>query len=463
MRDVIVSAFLIGLVPACIRKPFVGMLLFSLLAYMRLQDLTWGFARYQRWSYWIAIATLIGYFVQRKRTPFMVPDARTWIMVALVVISALSMVLATKTSPEEWRAYIEYCKIVGVALFTTGLLRNRERLRILIWVIALSLGFYGVKSALHGLLSGGALEIRQGPGGLIFDRNDFALALCMAIPMLLHLGTSEKRDILRRTVMVMAPLTALTIVFTHSRGGFVALGATALVMIWRSRNRVAGLTVCGLIAVGALLLAPKSYVDRLKTMSDYASDASAMGRIKAWFVAGRMIADNPILGVGFGNFEEYYFDYDPKAEVFFSKGGTEGRVAHNSYLQIWAECGTLAFGLYMLMIGLTLWDTWRIRNAARRRYHSSWIISYANMFEASMLAFVVGGVFLNRAHFDLLYHLVAMEVAFGHIARRAMADESAYPQRAAGRGTLRIDQGTGFARRRSLGGFRNSPALPGRV
>ena len=50
MRDIIVSLLLVSLLPACYRRPFVGLCVFSWLAYMRVQDLTWGFARGIRWS-----------------------------------------------------------------------------------------------------------------------------------------------------------------------------------------------------------------------------------------------------------------------------------------------------------------------------------------------------------------------------------------------------------------------------
>ena len=50
MRDLIVSLVVLSAFPATFRRPLVGLLMFSLLAYMRLQDLAWGFARFQRWS-----------------------------------------------------------------------------------------------------------------------------------------------------------------------------------------------------------------------------------------------------------------------------------------------------------------------------------------------------------------------------------------------------------------------------
>ncbi len=168
-----------------------------------------------------------------------------------------------------------------------------------------------------------------------------------------------------------------------------------------------------------------------------------------------MIVSKPLLGVGFNKFQQEYVGYDPKRGVAADGNPkAEGtRVAHNSYLQIWAECGTPAFMLYLLLIVLTFRDLAIVRREAERRYHSSWILSYANMFEAGMVAFVVGATFLNRAQFDLFYHYVAIVIVFGKVAREAMAEQ---PERVTGtaeRGSLVLARSSGFGGPRAQGGF----------
>ena len=106
---------------------------------------------------------------------------------------------------------------------------------------------------------------------------------------------------------------------------------------------------------------------------------------------------------------------------------------------------------------------WRIRKEARRRYHASWILSYCNMFEAVLLTFLVGSTFLNRAHFDLIYHYVAIVLVFGLVAREEMAKDGLYPARGGTdrRGPLLAVERGGFDRRqRPLRGFRNTSLAP---
>lgn len=463
MRDLIVSFFILFSLPVCFRRPFIGLLVFTLLAYMRIQDLTWGFARFQRWSYFVALVTMAGFVMGRRSQRFMLPDLRNWLMIALVVLVGASIVASRFLSPRDLEGFVEFGKIIGVALFTTGVVKNREYLRILLWVIALSFGFYGVKNGLAFLLSGGSLVIIQGPGGMLSDNNDFALALVMGIPLLLYLGLAESRPILRRTTLAMIPLMVLTIVATHSRGAFLALGVTAVLIVWRSRNRVAGFSMLFLILVAGTIALPASYKERIATIGSYEQDSSARGRLEAWKVAGRMIASNPLLGVGFAKFQQNYRDYDPNAALPSSGAEHEvgTRVAHNSYFQIWAEVGTPAFLIYLTLMALTFVDLSRVRREALRRYHSSWILSYTTMLEASMLGFVVGSFFLNRAQFDLFYHFVAIVIVFGHVARETMADTQSYPERGSARGGLALAPAGGFGAKVRRDAFEKTPRQSG--
>jgi probable O-glycosylation ligase (exosortase A-associated) len=462
VRDVIVTLIVLGALPYCFKRPVIGLLFFSVLAYMRLQDLAWGFARGQRWSFYVAIVTFAGWVSSReKHAPII--ELRMMMMLTLAALVGLGLFFARGPSAVDPTRYVEYVKIVFIAIFTTSVIRTREHLRMLVWVIAMCFAFYGVKSGAAGIVKLGNVFIKRGPGGMLEDNNDFALALAMSVPLLVHLGTSEQRAILRKGLFVMIPLTMITVVLTRSRGGTLSMGMMSAVLIWRSRNRLLGVIVA-IFAAGALVaLAPAEYIERIKSIKDYETEGSAASRLKAWRVAGRMIEDNPITGVGFRRFQMNYLTYEPNPSPDQLAG--EGTiVAHNSYLQIWAECGTPAFLLYMGLLFLSLFDIWRVRALAKARYHSSWILSYCTMFEAVLLTFMLGSIFLNRAHFDLIYHYFAIVLVFGRVARQEMNSERRYPLHPGSRhsrGSLVAVERSGFGRKPRLArGFRRHALGP---
>ncbi|MCK6446300.1 MAG: putative O-glycosylation ligase, exosortase A system-associated [Planctomycetes bacterium] len=457
MRDLIFASVILFLLPVVYRRPFIGLLVFSWLAYMRPQDLCWGFARPQRWSFLVAVVTMAGYF-SRPRKEFYRRDLRCTILMALVVVVGLSVLAGREYSSDQFNRYVEFAKVVGVSLFTTTLVSTPERLRVLVWVIAMSFGFYGVKVGLGGVLSGGNMEVLRGPGGMLEDNNDFSLALCMSLPLLIHIGSSEKRPVLRRGVWMIVPLTILTVIMTRSRGGFLSLCICLAVITWRSRNRFLGFSLAGVAALVTFLVLPDSVFERLGTLQNVEQDGSAMGRIAAWKTAIRMASDNPVLGVGFQMFRRHYSEYASSAAEYV-------RVAHNSYLQVWAETGTISLCLYLFLIFYSLWRVWALRRDALRYFNTSWIINYATMFEAALCAFVLGSTFLNRFAFDLFYHYVGIIVAFEGIAYREMARlELRVPTDGGDPLTadipVREERKRGFGRLVRKGGFRNRKLLP---
>jgi probable O-glycosylation ligase (exosortase A-associated) len=416
VRDLVFSLIIFGLLPVSFRRPLIGLLTFSWLAYMRTQDLTWGFARHQRWSFLVAIVMAAGFFAQKRERLF-VKDPRMFAMLGLLACFGLSVLFSDGLDSFMVKRYVEYAKIVLISMFTTAVVTKKAHLRVLVWVIALSFGFYGIKIGLAGVLSLGRVQVLQGPGGMLFDNNDFSLALCMAIPLLIHIGRTETDKSLRRGIWLATPLTALTVIMTTSRGGFLSLCSVIFMLVLRSRNRLMMFSVAGMLAVAGSFFLPAEYFDRLKTLTSseaIQSDGSAMGRITAWKTAVNMATSNPFFGVGMTNFEENFNKYKLKPNW-------QPRVAHNAYLQVWAECGTPALVLYLFMIFYTWYRLVRLRKDALLKYNSSWIINYAAMFESTIVAFIVGSTFLNRATFDLFYHFVAITVAFEVIARSEMA------------------------------------------
>ena len=295
-------------------------------------------------------------------------------------------------------------------------IQRREHLRALMWIIGGSFAFFGLKNGAAAIASGGSLYIIRGPGGMLEDNNDFALALAMSIPIIVGLATSETNGYYRKWLRACVPFTFLSVFATRSRGGFLSAGLATFILIWRSKNRIAGLMLMGVAGLLGLLALPSDMFERLQTLKNIGEDGSAQGRLAAWKVAGRMIEDQPFFGVGFNRFQRNYLNYGDRVH----ERAEGSRVAHNAYLQIWSEAGTPVFLSYMLLLILSVLAVQRIRRQALRLYDRSWILSYCTAFEGALLTFMLGSTFLNRAHFDLIYHYFAMVLVFEKVALKEM-------------------------------------------
>lgn len=409
MRDVIVFATIFAALPFALIRPYYGLILFSWLAYMRAPDLCWGPARSFRFSLIVALVMFAGWFLFDKR-PFFRKDRRNFYMFMMAIAVSISYLLAPNKLGTIPAKYVEFIKVMAIAVFTTAQIDSKDRLRQIIWVIALSFGFYGIKGGLWYLITQDA-RIIQGPGGLLKDNNDFSLAMCMNIPFLYYLAQTEANHRVRTFLRMAVAATVVTIVMTGSRGGFLSMVTVFGVITLKSKYKVAGMTAA--VFGGLLFLAfiPQDYRERLMTLKTATKeDASAIGRLHAWGIAIKMIKDKPFFGVGFHNFVTQYGRYD--------SGVAPGvhRVAHNSYFQIWAESGTFAYLFFMATLLSAILLMRRLRRVNRILDGPDWVEGYSNMFETSLYAFLVGATFLNRAHFDFVYQMVAIAAAMYPIA-----------------------------------------------
>ena len=120
MRDAFLTLVVFGLIPLSFMRPYIGLLTFTWLAYMRPQDLCWGFARGLRFSFFISVALILGFLVNGQGRKFFLRDTRCYLIIVLAALSGLSIAFSyTGFTPEVLNVYIEYVKAIFIALITT--------------------------------------------------------------------------------------------------------------------------------------------------------------------------------------------------------------------------------------------------------------------------------------------------------------------------------------------------------
>lgn len=406
MRDLVVLTVVFAALPVILFRPYLGLLTYSWLAYMRPQDMTWGMSRVLPLSQWVAIAMLAGMVVTLGRERPVTLKVQSVMLILLVLwisIPAMTAVIPEMAS----EVYGHYWKGIAIALLTTGLVRDRERFRWLFLLIPFCIGFLGAKRGLVGILQGGAYY-KDGPGGFMADNNTFALMLNMSLPLLVGVATTDPRRPVRIAATAMAALTVPAILFTFSRGGFLTLCVVAGLLFWRSKSRllvaaVMAVAVLGFVAFSSDTIT-QQFVDRTSTIQDYQEDRSAMGRINAWKTSWYVFLDYPVFGVGPNNMAVVFRRYSPEVDRF--------RVAHNAYFQLLSENGLPGLLLFLGALGAALWRMSRLRAETAL----PWVVTQSRMLQISILAFMAGSMFLSSAYFEVIYHLIALTVCLEVVA-----------------------------------------------
>jgi putative inorganic carbon (hco3(-)) transporter len=305
-------------------------------------------------------------------------------------------------------------KVQAMVLATLLVMHSRERLNQLVWVIVVSIGFFGVKGGLFTVAHGGKYLVWGPPSSFIEGNNELALALLTIVPLMRYLQTQAASRWVRRGLAASMALCAFSIVGSYSRGALLGVVAMGIVLWLKSRRKLALGVPIALLAIAAVQFMPDRWFERMHTINSYEQDASALGRLNAWTYAVNFALDHPITGGGFNAFTPDMFQrYAPNPEDFHD--------AHSIYFQVLAEHGFVGLALFLLLGFLTVATaSWIIRNT-RDRAELAWAGELAKMIQVALAGFAVGGGFLGLAYWDLPYHLMAIVVLTKMVVRGALA------------------------------------------
>ena len=420
MRGYAFLLIFLASLPLIFVTPFNGVLIWYAFSLGNFHTLTWGFLSNLYYAYIIAILTAVSWLFSRtekKRLP----------ITPLVILTMLFSFWITITSffalaPEDdvWGKWSFFQKVLLMCLIGFALTTTRERVSQLIWVVVLSIGFWGVKGTISFAIHGGSVGIHGPEGGITASNNEFGVALVMLLPLLFYLWYTAVDHRVRRGLMVMGFMVASATVFTFSRGALVGVCAMAAVLWLRSPAKMSvGLAIAA-FAASIYMFAPASWFNRMETIETYQKDSSATGRIDLWRASLRIAELHPIVGGGF-SVTHYANVTNRMLEGTTIPRLDVGRAAHSIYFDVLSEHGWVGLALF-LMISAYSWRSCAslIRNARARPYFA-WANVLGRMGQAVLVGYWTSGAFQSLAYFDEYWCTVFIFEA----ARRAVAREVA--------------------------------------
>ncbi|MEY2116024.1 MULTISPECIES: putative O-glycosylation ligase, exosortase A system-associated [Rhodanobacter] len=400
MRDIAFALIMLGLIPLAAIRPYIGLLVWSWLGYMNPHRLTFGFAYSFPWVMLVAAVTLLSLGVgkENKRIP------RSTVSVLLMMFllwTGLTTFFAVLPDA-AWVSWQTFAKIMVMVFVTLMLINSRERMHWLIWVIVISLGYYGLKGGLFTITSGGGNRVFGPAGSFIGDNNDLAQALCMVLPLMRYLQLQSSRKMVKVGLGLAMFLTGVAILGTYSRGGFIALAVVSAALLLKSRKRLTLAIALMAIGLTAYHFMPPEWSARMDTIH-HAEDVNTMqSRIQSWEFAANVALHRPLTGGGFKVYE---------SEALWNRYAPEDavqRAVHSIYFRVLGEQGFPGLAIF---IGLLV-ASWRscayVRNKSRHLPNEKWAFDLSSMLQISLLAFMVAGLATTSSYFDLSYQLMAM-------------------------------------------------------
>lgn len=389
----------VGIIGSILRGPFYGIACYYLFGVLRPQYIwKWALKLDIGWSFYVAMAAILGFlFWRQKDAPAIQDNPGSAIMMAFGAWITLSFLFAINSSV-SYQPYIEYLKIFVMFFLSMRVIREFSQIKALFIIAAGTLGYIAYEmNALY--LFQGRLDIyTHGYGGL--DNNGAGLMIAMGVPLAYFLWHGQKQW-WRWIFLAMLPLFLHAILMSYSRGAMLSLLLATPLIVIRSRNKKMMLVVLTGLLLLVPVLAGQEIRDRFFTIDNYQTDESANSRFDSWKAAIKIVQDYPIFGAGIRNSNLISNQYG---------ADMEGRTIHSLYLQIAADSGFPALGLYLAILFIA-WSTLRQFQKQYQHTQSSNMQMAYNVacgLEVSLVIFSVGAVFLSLETFELPYLLILL-------------------------------------------------------
>lgn len=401
MRDALMFAIIFAIVPFILKRPVYGMLCYTWLSLMNPHRLAYGAAYSFPFAALIAGLTLVSLLLSKEKKDF----PRTPATIILVIFCAwMTFTSFFALEPDlVWREWNRVIKTMFMIFVSFMVLNNEKDLKHYVWVVALSLGIYGLKGGLFVLASGGNFKVYGPDGSYIAENNSMALALVATLPLIWYLRNQAKNKWLSLLMLAMTIATAIAAVGSYSRGALVG-GAAMLGFLWlKSKNKMGtGVAVIIMVVLVALVM-PEQWFARMDTINEYKEDGSAMGRINAWYFAVNVATHN-VLGGGFNVFS-------PRQFMTYAPNPLDYHVAHSIYFQVLGDHGFAGLILFLVLM-ICAWRTGtRVIKFCGNAAELKWASDLAKMTQVCIIGYAVSGAFLSLAYFDLYYNFIVILVA----------------------------------------------------
>jgi O-antigen ligase len=345
---------------------------------------------------------LFGLFLLRGQLRFP-PSAILYF--SLLIWACVGLMLSpypTVVVEEIWNGV----KVGLILLAIVNALRSPSQLRFFIVFFLACFGSHPARGTLINYVTGNADFGRAAWNYIYENSNDMAALTLLQLSMALGLIMTERKGIIRLGAIFALGVFPIVILMTQSRAVMVGLGVFTLLAIAGHKRKLRSLAVLAFVGVLTVAIAPKGVWERMSGLANVTdtenlravdAEGSAEQRWMIWKAGAQIVNSNPIAGVGLGAYQ--YANGDVSA-ILGKKD------AHSTYLTFAAENGYPGLILFLLLVGVTIARSRRVRKrtgavlpgpAQQLRY-----------LEIGLIAFLVAGIWGSYGKLAFLYVHIAL-------------------------------------------------------
>lgn len=270
---------------------------------------------------------------------------------------------------------------------------------------------------------------RQGGAGM-YDGNDIGVVYMVGLPLAVIFLRSRTRALQLLGALTIFGVFA-SLVLAASRGGFLGLIAGAIAIVILSPGWGASKKALILMAptMAMWLLAPDGYWEQMATILNPQEDynlTSDTGRMAIWTRGLGYVAEFPIFGVGPDNFVRAGWSISDAGRAGLWGATVRDQAPHNTFLQVWAELGTVGLLIWLTLLAYGICAPVRLRRRMPRGWLNGkrddlrFLYLMSSYLPACFIGFAVTTFFVSHAYTAIFYFLCALLSGFLIIAKHQL-------------------------------------------
>jgi len=392
---VIFASFI--LLSAVFINPFIGLILYLSIIYLRPQEFIPGL-KGQPLALMLAVVVLATYIIHNsfQKKEFLFTRFRQgFFMIIFFIIILLSQLQHFYLTGFK-NAFDRFIPTFMLFVMITNLISNMKQLKKVIFLLIFLTtlicidGIYqyynGIDIAGQTMVSGRIRWI-----GIFEDPNDLGIAILSFTPFpLLYLLKKGTKFLNKVFWFIILAIYLYALYLTNSRGTF--LGLMALLAYYSIKRWGWAKGIIGSVPIIILIFAVGP--SRMSELS--LNEASASGRIEAWSTGLKLLIWRPILGVGFGNFTMYH-----------------PLTAHNSIVLCWSELGLIGLFVWLFIITSSFEEMILIEQKAINNE----LTLLASGLQLSIISFFISAFFLSKTYDSVLVIIIALCTLLSYFSR----------------------------------------------
>lgn len=255
-------------------------------------------------------------------------------------------------------------------------------------ILFLGYGFYD-------FFRGGKFLYGNGTGTLLAFIIIFSLSYLFENKVSLH-----RRVIL--TLIIVGGLMALYISYSRGAtlgffGGLLVLAVLLIQRNYKNKRLIAVICLITILLFTSLLVSDK-LIAKFKRIMDFDSSWSLKTRVLMWRSSLIMIRENPLLGVGVGNFRpNYLYIVDNIFKIKIPESSRLHDHPHNLFLFIGAEQGLISLLLFIIML------------------YKAYYLGFFNYKKSISLNYVIGLALIGMLTVLVIHSMVDTTARYGHV------------------------------------------------